>query len=101
MRLHQPVWQQAGITVVNQTFSAALNPQTQLLYNSMIVTPHGTQQVENYQVKASEQGSAAEALVDAYTLTGNPAYLDIAGTLLQHVLYGNLWDRRTEVCFSA
>ncbi|MBA2679810.1 MAG: hypothetical protein H0U76_15615 [Ktedonobacteraceae bacterium] len=93
-RWHQPALVQAGQSTLDHTLTAAYNPSYNLIAHDMTVTSDGTQQIANSQAKPDAQGSIAEALLDAYTQTSNPRYLNTARQILQSLLVtSELWDQ--------
>lgn len=94
IRWNHPEWLQAGKSTLNVVMAASYNLQSQLFFNNMSVNADGTEIVSNDQAKPSTQGSAVEALTDAYRLTHNRLYLIIAKQVLQGLFVNNgLWDQ--------
>ncbi|GLV55072.1 hypothetical protein KDH_19190 [Dictyobacter sp. S3.2.2.5] len=93
-RWHQPAWIQAGKSTLTTALAASYNLQSHLFYNNMMVNSDGTEVVTNDQAKASTQGSVVEALMEAYMLTHDQQYLDVASQVLQSLLVSSgLWDQ--------
>lgn len=95
-------WIQAGRSTLDTVMSASYQTQAQLFFNNMSVNTDGSEIVSNYQAKSSTQGSAVEALMDAYVLTHDALYLSIASQVLQGLFINNgLWDQRNGGLFFA
>lgn len=93
IRWNQPAWVKAGQNTLNHVISTGISPTYHLFYNSMFVSRVGPDRVENYQAKHGTQGEAIDALVKAYTLTGNQYYLDVAQQVVTSTLItSGLWD---------
>jgi uncharacterized protein YyaL (SSP411 family) len=102
MHWNHPDWVQAGKSTINTVMSASYQMQSQLFFNNMSVNTDGTEVVSNDQAKTATQGSAVEALVDAYALTHEPLYLTIANQVLQGLFIKNgLWDQSNGGLFFA
>ncbi|HCI80291.1 MAG TPA: hypothetical protein DHW02_11445 [Ktedonobacter sp.] len=92
-RWNQPNWVSAGEKTIDHVLSVALNAKYNMLYDSMYVGTNGQDTPKGDQAKPSTQAEVATALMNAYQLTNNQHYLNVAGQLLQS-LFGTsgLWD---------
>jgi hypothetical protein len=94
VRWNRADWIQAGKSTLNTVMAASYQMQAQLFFNNMSVNTDGSEVVSNDQAKPSTQGSAVEALMDAYALTHQQLYLSIASQVLQGLFINNgLWDQ--------
>jgi len=91
-RWNQPDWLQAGKSTLDHVLAFAVDPHYHLFYNSVEVTADKQLQIQNYQAKPSTQGNGAEALINAYNITHDQHYLDVAGQILHNMFASGLWD---------